>query len=112
MGEIVESKSVKEKIVHDVLIDEREHLILGGHLNNIHYFSEGSCNCETSILRRGHKNGATYLKVPKTLKPNKKVAYSNIKSQKIEEDKKVYYIFTLDKMTSTGFEPATPRLRA
>ena len=97
MGEIIESKPANEKIVHDVLINENEHLVLGGHMDNIRYFSEGGCITETTLLRRGHKNGATYLKIPKCLKPKKKTTYSKIKSQKIEEMSKIYYIFTLDK---------------
>lgn len=97
MGKIVESKPANEKIVHDVLINEDEHMVLGGHLDNIRYFSGCSCNIVTTLLRRGHKNGATYIRVPKSIKPRRNSSYSKIKSQKIEEENRVYYIFTLDK---------------
>jgi hypothetical protein len=97
MGLIVDSKPVKEKVVYDVLINEEEHLFLKGHMDLIHIFSDENFKHETAILRRGHKNGATYLKIPNCLKSRKKTNYSQIHSQKIEEDSKVYYIFTLDK---------------
>lgn len=97
MGKILDSKSCGEKRVCDVLVDSEESKSLKGHMEGVCFFSEKACRHKSEILRRGHKNGATYLRIPPPLKSKKNKNYYAIHSQKIEKESKVYYIFSLRK---------------
>ncbi len=98
MGEIIHSKTSKNnKMIYRILVNEEEARSLKGHMKNIHLFAYERCNVDIKILERGNNKGAKYFIVPKCFRTRKKKRYCKIYSQKIRNDNRIFFVYTVIK---------------
>ena len=99
MGSVLSSKRRPDgKIVAEVLMDYEEYLELKGHINNIYMFSEEISDADARISLRGKNEATKYFLIPKSLRRSL-VFNSKVTCQKIENNTKVFFIYTVDKIT-------------
>ena len=97
MGKILDTRNAPENtVICRILLDRNEVSNLGGHMKDIHMFSEKKCDRETKVNARGNKGVTKYFKIPLSLRSRKKYNGS-LAYQKLENFSKVFFIYTLDK---------------
>jgi hypothetical protein len=97
MGEIINTKNSSDKIICEILLNEKETFQLKSHFKNAYLFSPELCNLNAKIIERGHKKSTKYFLIPFNLRPKKTAKYHKISYNKIETDKKIFYICTAEK---------------
>lgn len=98
MGNILSSKTRDDgKVIFEVAVDYDEALQIKGHLDKIHIFTENIADIKTNMAQRGKNESTMYFLIPKELRKNLKLEDTAL-CQKFENDSKVFFIFTLDKV--------------
>lgn len=97
MGKIINSKIFGDKIIYKIELVQDEACQLRNHVKNVHLFSKDLCNHNSRLIERGAKKGAKYFIIPLSLKSRKRGRYDQVSYQKIETDKKVFYICVVNK---------------
>jgi len=95
MGEIVNTKIIRKKIIYRILFDEDEMKSLKNCFTNIHLFSEESFKIQSKVLTRGNNGSSKYFVVPLSLKSRKAKKSNDAKCQKINFREKIFYVYTL-----------------
>lgn len=104
MGRIISSKRTTKGILFEVEVDYEEAIILKGHYDDVHLFSEKVAEFKTNISSRGKNSVTKYFLIPKHLRRN--VDYNlPVSCQKIETEKKIIFIYVVDK------NPTLPMIR-
>ena len=96
MSEIISTKKRADgKFLAEVLLDEKEHLSLHGHTQDIIMFSDKTSFVDTNISQRG-KNAATkYFLIPRSLRRNLNFK-SKVACQKIEYNTRTLFVYVID----------------
>ena len=97
MGEIIKTKVVRDKLIYSIKLSEEEAMQLKNHVTKVHIFSADLCDCDSQITERGNKGSAKYFSIPLHLKSRKKKRHSKISYQKIETNKKIFFIYVCNK---------------
>ncbi len=97
IGEIIKTKAIEDKVIHQIELNEYEAQQLKNHATKVHLFSANLCNHNSRIVERGNKGGAKYFIIPLSLKSRKKKRYSNVSYQKIETKDKIFFVCVVDK---------------
>jgi len=98
MGEILGTKKAEnDKIILEILMDYEESLQLKGHTKNIYAFSEDTADIKTNLSQRGKNEATKYFLIPRELRNNLKFN-KRVKCQKFETDKKVIFIYVVDRV--------------
>jgi len=102
MGSILSSK-VKEdgKVIFEVCMSYDEALQLGGHMDNIHLFSENLLKSRANMAQRGKNDATKYFLVPKDLRNNLKFK-GEASCQRIDTKTKTIFVYVLDKNKPMG----------
>lgn len=83
MGRIVGSRRNNQKIIFEVELDYKEAVLLKGHYDNVHLFSENTIDFQTKISSRGKNDATKYFLIPtkyrKDLNLNSKALIQRIK---------------------------------
>lgn len=96
MGRIISSRRNNDKIVFELEADYEEAIILKGHYDDVHVFTERASEFQTNISARGKNSATKYFLVPRTLRKN--VNYKKpVSCQKIETGDKIVFIYVVDK---------------
>ena len=98
MGEIIDSKFVNGKVMHTIILGQKEALQLKGRLKNIHLFCSDICDANSKIIIRG-RFSSQCLSIPKKLKLRESSKLDIISCQRIESENKVMFIFICDKLS-------------
>jgi hypothetical protein len=98
MGQILRTKTLPSgKIIFYLELTMQETRELKNHAKKIHLFSENLCVHEAKIISRGVKHGAKSVAIPLSLKSRFNPKLTEMAYQKIETDKKIFYIATAKK---------------
>ena len=98
MGQILRSKIMPSgKVLFQVELTPEEAKNLRNHAKKIHLFSENLCSHEAKVISRGAKHGAKSIIIPLSLKSRTNPKITEISYQKIETNKKIFYIATAKK---------------
>ena len=98
MGEILGTRTTKDdKIIFEILMNYEESLQLKGHIKNIYSFSEDTADIKANLSQRGKNDATKYFLIPRELRNNLKFN-KKVKCQKFETDKKVIFIYVVDKI--------------
>ena len=98
MGTIIGIKATKGEKVHvEVEMDYEESLKLKGHIKNIYLFSEEATEITTNLSQRGTNEATKYFLIPRELRENLKFD-EKVKCQRIETDKKIIYVYAVEKI--------------
>jgi hypothetical protein len=96
MGKILSSKRSERGIVFEIEVDYEEAVLLHGHYDNVHLFTEEIADYKTNISSRGKNEITKYFLIPKCLREN--IDYkSPINCQKIETCDKIMFIYVVKK---------------
>lgn len=98
MGTILSSRTTKEgQVVHEILVDYEESLMLRGNVKNIHVFSEDVATVRSRMSGRGKNEATKYFLVPRELR--KEIDFdSSVRCQKIENESKIIFVYVIDKL--------------
>ncbi len=97
MGEIINTKNSSDKIICNILLNEKETIQLKNNFKNAHLFSPELCDSDSKIIERGNQKSTKYFLIPFNLRPKKTIKYHKISYNKVETDKKIFYIYTAEK---------------
>jgi hypothetical protein len=97
MGEIIKTKVSGDKIIYKIALSEQEAWQLKNHVTNVHLFAADLCTHDSKMIERGNKGGAKYFSIPLSLKSRRRKRYSKVSYQKIENEKKVFFVCVVDK---------------
>lgn len=93
MGQILKTKTLPHgKVLVSLELSYPEAIQLKNHTKKVHLFSENLFLHDASVIGKGAKFGAKSVTIPLGLKSRKKQKYSDIMYQKVEVDKKTFYI--------------------
>lgn len=94
MGRIVGSRRNNQKIIFEVELDYKEAVLLKGHYDNIHLFSENVSDFQTSISTRGKNEATKYFLIPTKYRKELNLG-SNAHGQRIKTEKSDFLIYML-----------------
>ncbi len=98
MGEILRSKTTPSgKVILYLELTIKEAQSLKNHAKRIRVFSENLCVHEAKIISKGVNHEAKSVAIPLSLKSRFNPKLTEIAYQKIETDKKTFYIATAKK---------------
>ena len=98
MGKILSAKITKDnKVVFEIELDYDESLKLGGHIRNVHVFSEDAADIKTNLSQRGTNEATKYFLIPRELRNNLRFD-EKVKCQKMETDSKNIFVFMVNKV--------------
>jgi hypothetical protein len=98
MGRILGTRTTKDgKVVFEVELDYEEALLLKGHIQNIHVFSEDVAEIKTNLSQRGKNEATKYFLIPRELRANLKFN-EKVKCQKLETGNKIIFVYVVDKI--------------
>jgi hypothetical protein len=97
MGEVINKKIFSDKIRYKIELTEMEAVQLKNHVKKIHLFSGDLCAHHAKTIERGAKKGAKYFVIPMNLKSRKKKNYPMVSYQKIETDRKTFFVCIANK---------------
>ena len=98
MGAILSSRMKDDgKIVLEISVDYEESVLLKGHMDNVHIFSENASDVETNISQRGKNEATKYFLIPKDLRKGLKFN-AKTKCQKIDTKTKTIFIYVVDRI--------------
>jgi len=98
MGNILSAKIAKDnKVVFEIEVDYNESLKLGGHIKNVHVFSEDAADIKTNLSQRGTNEATKYFLIPRELRNNLRFD-EKVKCQKMETDSKNIFVFMVNKV--------------
>ncbi len=98
MGKILSAKITKNnKVVFEIELDYDESLKLGGHIRNVHVFSEDAADIKTNLSQRGTNEATKYFLIPRELRNNLRFD-EKVKCQKMETDSKNIFVFMVNKV--------------
>ncbi len=100
MGEILSKKAGENVVTYRIKIPIKEAIQLKNNMKKVHVFSSENFNWKTEILNRGNNGGAKYFHIPLGLKSRKKKRYSEISYQRMDLDKKTFYLLVASKNNS------------
>lgn len=97
MGEILSKRRELNKIIYRIEVPIKEGMQLKNHMKKVHLFSLDNCGLKTKLVGRGNNGGAKYFQIPLSLKSRRRKKFSEIAYQRIDLDKKSYYILVASK---------------
>lgn len=98
MAQILKTKNMPSgKVILHLELTREEAQRLKNHAKKIHLFSENLCLHEAKLMQRGANHSAKSVEIPLSLKSRSNPKITEISYQKIETDKKVFYIATAKK---------------
>ena len=99
MGTILSTRIKDDgKVILEIAMNPEEAIQLGGHMENIHVFSENMSSSDTNIAARGKNEATKYFLIPKELRKNFKFTPNKkIRCQKIETKTKKTFIYIIDR---------------
>ena len=96
LGEILNTKKQKEKVILQVAMNYNEAIQLNGHLTNVHLFSEETTKTETNLSQRGKNSATKYFLIPKEMRKDLKFN-RKVMCQRIDNGSKTFFIYVIDK---------------
>lgn len=100
MAEILNTKTDGNgDLILEVSVKYNESLELKGNMKNIHIFSEEVIDIPTHISLRGKNESTKYFLIPKKLR-NNLIYDTDVTCKKIDNDKKIIFIYIVDKNKS------------
>lgn len=97
MGKIIGSKTIEDRVICKVMVNEKESLTIKGSMRNIHLFSLDLCETESRIIEKGKGGVTKHFLIPPKHRPKSKKRPNAISYQAIDLDSKVIFIYTVDK---------------
>lgn len=98
MGQILKTKITSSgKVIFYLELTTKEAQNLKNHAKKIRIFSENLCTHEAKIISKGVNHEAKSVVIPLSLKSRLNPKLTEIAYQKIETDKKTFYIATAKK---------------
>jgi len=100
MGNVLSTKITKNnKVVFEIELDYEQSLKLGGHIKNVHVFSEDAADIKTNLSQRGTNEATKYFLIPRELRRNLRFD-EKVKCQKMETVDKNIFVFMVNKIDS------------
>ncbi|MBW2984874.1 hypothetical protein KY361_07165 [Candidatus Woesearchaeota archaeon] len=97
MGEIIGSRTIGDRVIYKIMVNENESLTLKGSMRNIHLFSLDLCDAESRIIERGKEGVTKHFLIPTKHRPKPKKKPDSVSYQAIDLDSKTIFIYTVDK---------------
>ena len=98
MGQILRTKTMPSgKVIIYLELTIKEAQNLKNHAKRICIFSENLCTHEAKVISKGNKHEVKSVAIPLSLKSRSNPKLTEIAYQKIETNKKIFYIATAKK---------------
>lgn len=96
MGTILNSKKIEKGFLLELEVGYEEGILLQGHFEDVHVFTERVAEFKTNISSRGKNSVTKYFLVPRQLRKNVDCKRP-VSCQKIETSDKIIFIYVVDK---------------